>query len=231
MARNQMASLGAMLADNTRSEILSVLMDGRAHTGGELANIVGVSASTASEHLSKLLNANLVAVAAQGRHRYFRLASREVAHLLEVVGAAPMPVDDIPQPRAPAALRYARTCYDHLAGELSVRIYDRLVESEYLEEHEDHVELTDTGAEYLEALGVDVEAARSTKRPTTRSCLDWTERRPHLAGSLATGMLDVFVDKKWIARSPATPRAVRLTEAGRVAIFDYFELGDARLSA
>ncbi len=229
MARNQIAVVGAMLADNTRAEILTALMDGRAHTGGELARTAGVSASTASEHLSKLLDAEMVAVAAQGRHRYFRLANREIAQMLEALGAAPVAVNTSP-PRAPAALLYARTCYDHLAGELAVRIYDQLVAAGHLEEHKDHLVLTDSGAEHIEALGVDVDAARDTKRPTARSCLDWTERRHHLAGSVASGLLDALIDKKWIARS-TTPRAIRVTEAGRVAIFDHFNLGDARMSA
>ncbi|MCL4118611.1 UNVERIFIED_CONTAM: hypothetical protein GTU68_042951 [Idotea baltica] len=218
-----------MLADNTRAEILTVLMDGRAHTGGELARSVGVSASTASEHLSKLLDSEMVAVAAQGRHRYFRLANREIAVMLEALGAAPV-AGNAPAPRAPAALLYARTCYDHLAGELAVRIYDHLVASGHLNEHDDHVELTDSGSAHLEAVGVDVQAARAAKRPTVRACLDWTERRHHLAGAVASGLLDALLDKKWIARS-TTPRAIRITEAGRVAMFDHFELGDARLSA
>lgn len=229
MARNQIAVVGAMLADNTRAEILTVLMDGRAHTGGELARSVGVSASTASEHLSKLLDAQMVAVAAQGRHRYFRLANREIAVMLEALGAAPVAAN-VPPPRAPAALLYARTCYDHLAGEVAVRIYDQMVVTGQLEEHEDHVVLTEAGAEHLEAIGVDVQSARDAKRPTARPCLDWTERRHHLAGSVASGLLDALLAKKWIARS-TTPRGIRITEAGRVAMFDHFGLGDARLSA
>jgi len=229
MAKNHLALVGSMLADNTRAEILSVLMDGRAHTGSELAKYTGVSASTASEHLSKLQNANLVAVAAQGRHRYFRLASPEVASLLETLGAAPLPIDERAKSTAPAALLYARTCYDHLAGQLAVRIYDALVDAGHLEEHEDHLVLTERGVASFEGLGVDVTSAREAKRPTARACLDWTERRHHLAGSVATGLLDALIAKKWIARS-ATPRAIRVTEAGRIAIFAHFDLGDARLA-
>lgn len=230
MPRNQLSTVASMLADNTRAEMLCVLMDGRAHTGGELARLAGVSASTASEHLSKLQNANLVSIAAQGRHRYFRLAGPEVATMLEALGAAPLPIDDLPSPNAPAALLYARTCYDHLAGELAVRIYDSMLAAGHLDETDSHVVLTDTGASSLAELGVDVDAARATKRPTTRACLDWTERRPHLAGSAATGLLDALMTKKWIARS-SKPRAIRVTEAGRGALFAHFDLGDARISA
>lgn len=212
-----------MLADDTRTEMLCVLMDGRAHTGGELARCAGVSASTASQHLSKLLDAELVKVASQGRHRYFRLAGGDVAQMLESLGASPWPVDQIPSPKAPAALRYARTCYDHLAGELAVRIHDSLVHAGHLLERESSLELTDSGEGFLDALGVDVEAARKAKRPTIRPCLDWTERRHHLAGSAATGLLDALIAKRWIARSN-TPRAIRVTEKGRTAIFDYFNL-------
>jgi len=231
VTRNHIAAVASMLADNTRAEILCVLMDGRAHTGGELARSVGVSASTASEHLSKLLDAGMVTVAAQGRHRYFRLAGREIARLLEAMGAAPVADNRIPKPKAPAALVFARTCYDHLAGELAVRIYDELVAAGHLEEHDDHhLTLTESGAASLAGLGVDVDHAISARRPTVRPCLDWTERRHHLAGSAASALLDAMIDRKWLARG-TTPRAIRVTERGRVELFEFFGLGDARLSA
>ena len=150
--------------------------------------------------------------------------------MLESLGAAPMATEQIASSRAPAALLYARTCYDHLAGELAVRIYASMIAAGHLLEHQDHLELTDAGADHLGSFGVDVPAARSARRPTARTCLDWTERRHHLAGSIATGMLDTFLDRHWVARS-ATPRAIRVTELGRTAIFQHFALGDARVSA
>ena len=230
MSRNQIAEVAALLADKSRAEILCVLMDGRAHTGGELARSVGISASTASEHLAKLQDSGLVAVAAQGRHRYFRLASADVARMIEALGAAPVAPHERRKPSAPSALLYARTCYDHLAGELAVRIYDQLVAGGDLVEHDDHVELTEAGGNRFGALGVDVEAARAVRRPTCRGCLDWTERRHHLAGSAASALLDALLDKKWLTRT-ATPRAIRVTEAGRIGIFEHFNLGDARLAS
>lgn len=230
MAHNQLAVVGRMLSNDSRAEILSLLMGGKALTGGELSKCVGISPSTTSGHLAKLIDTNLVAVAAQGRHRYFRLASAEVAAMLEAIGATPVAASELPQAKAPAALLYARTCYDHLAGTLAVRIYDSLIDTAALIEHDDHVELTDAGAKSFAALGVDVDAARTAKRPTTRACLDWTERRHHLAGSAASGLLDALIAKKWVARA-RQPRAIRVSEAGRIGIFEHFGLGDARLSA
>lgn len=224
MTRNQIAVLGALLADHTRAEILCTLMDGRAHTGGELARHIGVSPSTISEHLSKLQDGQMVIVEPQGRHRYFRLASAEVAALLETLGAAANPIGAAMH-KAPAALLYARTCYDHLAGELAVHIHDQLLADGHLHHDDDHhhLGLTPSGAELMAAIGVDVDAARAAKRPTVRGCLDWTQRRHHLAGSVAAGMLDAFLAQQWVTRG-VKPRVIQITDTGRVAIRDHFNL-------
>lgn len=225
MTKNRLANLGAIFADETRSEILALLMDGRAHTGGELARHIGVSPSTVSEHLSRLLDAAMVVVEPQGRHRYFRLASPEVAELLEALGAAPQPAD-LPGPKAPAALLYARTCYDHLAGELAVGIYDQLLADSHIEPDEGTLRLTSSGEALIERLGVDIAKARASQRPTVKSCLDWTERRHHLAGSVGAGILDALLDRSWIARD-SKPRTIRVTDNGRGAIRDHFNLAVA----
>ncbi|MEO0494248.1 MAG: helix-turn-helix transcriptional regulator [Actinomycetota bacterium] len=222
MATNHLAVLGAMLADNTRAEILCTLMDGRAHTGGELAGHIGVGPSTVSEHLSKLQERQMVTVEPQGRHRYFRLASPEIAEMLETLGAACHPIDISP-PAAPAALLYARTCYDHLAGELAVQIYDQLLADGRLDHHHGQLVLTPTGEATLSAIGVDIDKARGARRPTVRSCLDWTQRRHHLAGSAAAATLDTFLTQRWITRGPK-PRTVNLTDRGRRAIAKHFNL-------
>ena len=222
MAAAELATIGALIADQTRAEILCVLMDGRAHTGGELARHVGVSPSTASEHLSKLLDAALVRVEAQGRHRYFRLADQQTAELLELLGAVSTPLT--PR-RSPAAerLSHARSCYDHLAGEVAVNIYDHLVDSDHLTVDDGHAELTDTGRKFFGELGVDVDATLASKRPTVRPCLDWTERRNHLAGSLGAALFDTMLTNTWIRRGPQ-PRSIQISRKGTDALHQHFGL-------
>lgn len=220
MAENQIAFIAGLLAEPTRAGLLSALMDGRAHTGGELARHLGVAPSTASEHLSKLLDAGLVVVAAQGRHRYFHLANEGVAELLETLGANPLG-DLAPGPKAPAALRYARTCYNHLAGELSVQIFNQLMDEGRIEPFEDKLTLTASGEAMLAELGVDVATLRKPGQATVRSCLDWTERRPHLAGRAGNATMDAMFSRGWIARDKVA-RSVRVTNAGRDELFGFF---------
>ena len=203
MPAAELASIGALIADPTRAEILCVLMDGRAHTGGELARHVGVSASTASEHLSRLLNAALIRVEAQGRHRYFRLADQQTAELLELLGAVSTPLT-AKRSRTAERLSNARSCYDHLAGEVATNIYDRLVDNCHLTPDNGHAALTDTGRVFFGGLGIDVESVVASKRPTVRPCLDWTERRHHLAGALGAALFDTMLANNWIRRGSTT---------------------------
>jgi DNA-binding transcriptional ArsR family regulator len=222
MARSRLSTIGSLLADDTRADILTVLMDGRAHTGSELARHVGVAPSTTSEHLSKLLDAGLVAVEPQGRHRYFRLASSDIAQLLETLGATPAPTP-APRPSAPAALAFARRCYDHLAGELAVQIYDELVARAHLREGDEQLVLTRSGAELFETIGVDTRSIGSGRRPGARRCLDWTERRHHLAGAAGAALLDALLSNRWVVQGPQ-PRSLRVTDAGRKALEGAFAL-------
>lgn len=218
MARNPLASIGAVLADETRAEILTVLLDGRAHTGTELARHIGVAASSMSEHLSKLRDAGMVTVTPQGRHRYWSLANGEVAELLEHLTTSDL-TGPVPAPRAPKALEHARTCYDHLAGEVAVEIYAHLAEADFVVEYGDGVVLTEEGHTFLAGIGVDVEAAQSSKRVTTRRCLDWTQRKPHLSGAVGAALLDALFTNGWIARG-VQPRSVRITKKGEAALTD-----------
>lgn len=220
MRRSQLAAIGSLLGDDTRAELLTALMDGRAHTGGELARHAGVSASTASEHLSRLLDSGMVAVEAQGRHRYFRLAGAHIAELLETVGAASTP----PQPhggRRAADLTYARSCYDHLAGELAVRIFDQLCRGGHIGGDAHHLHVTTSGFALLERLGVDSDALRAARRPMARACLDWTERRHHLAGAAGAALFTALRATGWV-RHGARPRSVVVTAAGRDGLARHF---------
>ena len=222
MAQSALVAIGSLLSDDTRSEILTALMSGRAHTGSELARHIGVGQSTVSEHLSKLLDAGMVTVEPQGRHRYFRLSSPQIAELLETLGAVTTPISTAS--RSAAVLGYARTCYDHLAGEIAVQIYDRLLIDGHLVTLGGALQLSPSGFELLRSIGTDVDTILSSKRPTARSCLDWTERRHHLAGGAGAGLHDALFKNKWVTRGPQ-PRSIRITETGRSGIAKHFILG------
>lgn len=219
-----LAALAALLADSTRARFCLALLDGRAWTAGELAAHAGVAASTATEHLNLLVSGGLLAEERQGRHRYLRLAGQETAELIENMAAL------APRRAAPArsslsvanrdrALARGRTCYDHLAGTLGVSITDAMTDRGLIS-WDSGLVLTATGSAWLDRLGVEVPAR--TRRPPVRSCLDWTERRPHLAGSVGAGLCGLAFASGWVRRI-GTGRAVALTEAGERALRD--ELG------
>lgn len=216
MVLDRLTQIGALLADRTRGQMLIVLMDGRARTGGELARFGGVVPSTASEHLARLIDAGLITVEAQGRHRYFRLADADVAHMLESLGAARLPERETAgaTANAPQELTYARSCYDHLAGRLAVEIYDRLLADGHLRLSDGHLTVTASGEALLAGLGVDVSRLDIARRPAARSCLDWTERRHHLAGAAGAALFGALLERGWLVRGQR-PRSVRVTNAGQ----------------
>jgi DNA-binding transcriptional ArsR family regulator len=215
--------VAALLADSSRSAMLQALMDRRARTAGELARVAKIAPSTASEHLARLSDGRLLACEAQGRHRYYRLANPKVAALLESMMAfEPAPVTTSSR-HIGFDLRFARTCYDHLAGTVATALYERLVADGTLSVTADGVALTPAGAERLRPLGVDADALRSGRRPLARACLDWTERRDHLAGALGAALLASFRDRNWVV-ARKTPRALRLTAGGREALADHFDI-------
>jgi DNA-binding transcriptional ArsR family regulator len=223
MVSQRLAAVGALLADQTRAALLSILLDGRAFTGGELARAVGVAPSTASGHLSKLIDGGMVAVEPCGRHRYFRLASADVATLLETIKArAPVAVAPAP-PRVPAALAYARTCYDHLAGEVAVRLHAHLVDTGRLSVVDDHPVVTPSGQATLAGLGIDCGALMRGSRPLIRHCLDWTERRHHIAGAVGAALLAAMVERSWV-KPGVQPRVLRITSAGRHGLAEHLGL-------
>ncbi len=220
MAAEELATIGRLIADPTRAEILCALMDGRAHTGGELARHAQVSASTASEHLSKLLDATLVCVEPQGRHRYFRLADQKTAELLELLGAVSTPLTP-DHSSSTRQLAHARSCYDHLAGQVAAEMYGHLISTSKLAVEDGAATLTAPGRLFFEGLGINVDAALKAKRPTVRPCLDWTERRHHLAGSLGAALFDMMLAEKWIKRGQR-PRSIQFTTKGTGAFQQHF---------
>lgn len=219
-----LAGLAGLLADGTRAAFCLALLDGRAWTAGELARHAGVAAPTATGHLNLLVAGGLLAEERQGRHRYVRLASADVATLIENLASMAPPCQAVPRSltvvsRHQAQSR-ARTCYDHLAGALGVRITEAMTCRGLLDL--DHgLALTGEGTRWFAALGITLPAA--TRRPLVRSCLDWTERRPHLAGAAGAALCGHAFNRRWITRV-GTGRAVAVTDAGRDALHAHLGL-------
>ena len=220
-----MARVAALVGDPARANILASLMDGLAHTPTELALDAGISTATASGHLAQLLDGRLVAVTAQGRHRYYRLASEEIARMLEgimAVGAEPE-ARRRATPHVPAELREARSCYDHLAGRLGVAVADGLVMQGGLVLESEAAAVTESGMRLLRDLGINLAQAPGSRRMLCRPCLDWSERCPHLAGRLGAALFEHFLSERWVERV-ATSRAIRVTAAGHAGFRRYFDV-------
>ena len=220
---NALSEVAALMGDPARAAMLQLLMDGRAHTASELALTAGVTAQTASGHLGRMVEANLLAARAQGRNRFYRLASPEVAHAIEslmaLAGTRAAPASKAAAWRRDPDLRFCRTCYDHLAGQVGIAVTDALTQHGHLEpKGARDWKLTETGELFCQRLGVDLAGARRTKaRHFARQCLDWSERRPHIAGALGSAIADTFFKRGWAERM-RRGRTVRLTDAGRRAM-------------
>ncbi|MEV0713398.1 helix-turn-helix transcriptional regulator [Asanoa sp. NPDC050611] len=212
-----LAAVARLIAEPARAAMLDALLSGSALAAGELARAARVRPSTASGHLAQLVSGGLVEVTHSGRHRYFRLASADVAHALEALGAIspPRPVRSLRQSRTDEAMTLARTCYDHLAGVVAVALVDAFVADGLLVAGGDGFVLTPAGASALADAGVDVAGARSTRRSFARSCLDFTERRPHLAGALGAAVCTHALAEGWFVRRAPGGRALRITDEGR----------------
>lgn len=220
------AHIAALIGDPARANILSALMTGKALTATELASEAGVTAQTASSHLSKLQHGGLLSPLKQGRHKYFSLASDEVAHVLEALMglAAKSGHTRVRTGPKDAALRKARVCYNHLAGEMGTRLFDSLISRGFLTTSEDQVALTPQGTAFVLAFGIDLDALTAQKSPLCKSCLDWSERRSHLAGSLGRAFLTRFETIGWAKRIQGT-RAVKFSPKGEIAFASFTENG------
>ena len=216
----QIAPVAALIGDPARANMLTALIAGQALTASELAQEAGITAPTASSHLAKLTAGGLVSVEQQGRHRYFRLASTDVAAMLEsIIGVAARAghLRVRTGPKEPA-LRQARVCYDHLAGDMGVAMFDALLRRRLLASRSDEVMLTPRGERFAADFGIDLTALACSRRPLCRTCLDWSARRHHLAGALGGALLERIFALKWAAREKGS-RAVTFTRRGR-AQFD-----------
>ena len=210
-----MAAIAALVGDPARANILCALLDGRAFTAGELAYAAHVSAQTTSGHLAKLTAAQLITSSPQGRHRYYRLAGPHVAAMLESI----MAVAAIAPPRCrpiriDESMRTARMCYDHIAGRLGVGLADALRARDHVEFSNDGGALTASGEAFLNEFGIDVEKARHSRRIFCRPCIDWSERRPHLAGAVGAALAERLLALGWIARV-RDGRTLVITPMGR----------------
>lgn len=231
-AAPRLAALAALLADETRASFCLALLDGRAWTAGELARGAGVAPSTASEHLGKLVAGGLLTEERQGRHRYLRLADGRIAQLVEELAAHAQPgVRTPPRTLRESSLQHAlargRTCYDHLAGLLGIRITDAMTERGLLRQDTGFA-LTEDGLHWFGALGIPL--GTTSRRPLARGCLDWTERRPHLAGVSGAALCRHALDAGWCERV-GTGRAVRATPAGERALAEHLAIEPASLTA
>jgi DNA-binding transcriptional ArsR family regulator len=218
-AQPDISRVAALIGDQTRTTMLEALADVDGLPATELAARAGVAASTASLHLGKLVDAGLVSAEAHGRHRYYRLADPNVARALEALAviAPARSVRSLRDSAVAGALREARTCYDHLAGRLGVALADALVDGGLLVEEDESYGVTAAGEDRLAALGIAVDELRRRRRALARPCLDWSERRYHVAGAVGAALAKRALDLGWVERLPGS-RAVRMTRAGTTGL-------------
>ncbi len=222
-ARYPLAAVAELIGEPARAAMLIALVDGRALPAGELARSAGISAQSASGHLGKLVLGGLLSVSSSGRHRYYRLAAPEVAHALEALGAISTARGvGVPRSPRPEPLHEARLCYDHLAGRVGVEITAALERAGALEASgERDFVLGPRGEDAFGGIGLDLAALRGARRAFARRCLDWTERRPHLAGALGAALCARLLELEWLARTPKS-RALRITHRGARGLAERF---------
>jgi DNA-binding transcriptional ArsR family regulator len=217
------ATIAALIGDPARANILTALMSGKALTATELAAEAGVTAQTASSHLSKLETGGLLVLRKQGRHRYFSLSGDDVAQTLEGLMGLAAVRGHLRTRTGPkdVELRTARVCYNHLAGEMGVRMFRTMRAQGHFEMQPDALGLTKTGRAFVTQLGIDLDGLTPGKAPMCRECLDWSMRQSHLAGKLGRAMLTRFEELQWAQKVPDT-RIVRFSDIGRSAFDDMF---------
>ncbi|PZT55416.1 ArsR/SmtB family transcription factor [Paenibacillus silvae] len=221
--------IASLIAETSRSIFLSALLDGRALPAGELAYMAGVSPQTASNHLAKLVAGGLLQVEQQGRHRYYRLASQEIADLIEKMAsiAPPAQIRSLKQSSQLQQLSHARTCYDHLAGKLGTSLCEALLESGYLVEpnepqSKDYL-ITEKGSQWLSSFGIKLQSKPGSRRAIARKCLDWSERRHHLSGLLGEQLFHRLLELNWIRQKPGS-RSIEVTKAGKSGLYEVLDI-------
>ncbi len=224
-AEDATLTIAAAIGEPARARMLFCLADGRARTATELVLVAEVSPSTASAHLSRLKANDLVRVVIQGKHRYYRLESPDVASVLEGLSVLAGRGRATVASGAPDHLRAARSCYDHIAGTLGVSVHDRLTAMDWIapssRANDGVYDVTAKGAKALNALGIDIDALRTARRRFAFGCLDWTERRAHVGGALGAALLTLALERKWVSREHGS-RALQVTASGRRAFAAHF---------
>lgn len=220
---NTIAAIANLMGDTTRANMLCALMGGQALTAGELSRQAGVTPQTGSGHLAKMVDANLLSTVKQGRHRYYRLASAQVANGIDALMtiAADGPKRHHPVGPKEKDMRIARSCYDHIAGRLAVAMADSLSENGHIVLSDEGALLTEKGNAFLREFGIDLDKGTHSKRPLCKTCLDWSERRYHIAGRVGAALLDRTLELGWLARR-ADSRALRITPAGSKGLREIF---------
>jgi DNA-binding transcriptional ArsR family regulator len=224
-ANPNVAKVAILVSEASRAAILTVLLDGRLHPASELAYMARIKPQTASFHLSKMVDANIVTVEKQGRHRYYGIRNPEVAQVLETLLsiAPPIEIKSLKQASEDKAMRFARTCYDHLAGNLGVQLTDSLIKADVIYEEKNAFVVTDKGEQFFKTFRIDLEIVKKKRRSFSHKCLDWSERRYHLAGALGNALLERLLELKWVQRIPDT-RAIKITSKGKNGFKDIFSI-------
>ncbi|MDA2184800.1 helix-turn-helix domain-containing protein [Bacillus cereus] len=222
-ANPNVAMIATLVSETSRAAILTVLLDGRFHPASELAYMAGIKPQTASFHLTKMVDANVVTVEKQGRHRYYGIRDQEVAQVMEsfLSIAPPIEIKSLKQASEDKAMRFARTCYDHLAGNLGVQLTDSLIKIGVIYEEKDGFTVTEKGESFFTTFQIDLEKVRKKRRSFTHKCLDWSERRHHLAGALGNALLERLLELNWVQRLPKT-RAIKITAGGEKGLKETF---------
>jgi DNA-binding transcriptional ArsR family regulator len=222
---DQFKQIAALIGDPTRATILWTLLEGKAFTATELAITAGTSPQNISMHLAKLMQADLLCVERQGRHRYYKFARKEIAYVIEAMANL------IPQPATTknlhtentSAIKYCRTCYDHLAGKVGVLITDSLVQQKVIIIRNNSFEISNKGRKWFSGLDINIDDLKQERRFFLRPCLDWSERRHHIAGSLAASLLDKMLSADWL-RKTKNSRAIIITGKGQKKLYEYFKI-------
>jgi len=219
------AMLVTLLGEPSRAAILSYLLDGRYYTASELAYIAGIKPQTASFHLAKMIDSRLINLEKQGRHRYYHIHNHEVAQTIETLFAiSPPPViKSLRQASTLKNLRHARICYDHLAGQLGVKLAESMVANQLIVQKETEFVVTSSGEQFFSEWGIDLLKLKKQRRAFSRTCLDWSERQHHLAGALGHAIANHLIDLGWIVRTDKS-RAIRVTDEGIMGFKKHFNL-------
>lgn len=223
MEEENFISTASLLCEPSRAKIVWNLLDGRAYTASELALVSDLSATSVSNHLSKLLNGKIVKVDIQGRHRYYSFANSEVAYVVESMAnlSNQKPTSKVNNQLSKNDVKYCRTCYDHLAGKVGVLIADKLVSDKIIELRDKSYVVTENGNRFFSDFGLDLTKLQKQRRYFTKACLDWSERKYHLAGSLGNAILEKMLELDWVRRTKNS-RAIVITSVGQNGLRDKF---------